>query len=278
MTMKIAIISDIHANLEALEATLQDIGTNDVGMILCLGDVVGYNTNPGECIDLLKKHNVLCVAGNHDRAVTQQITTEDFGYTAERAISWTRSRLDADAIAYLSALPTSLTIPHTLVAVHGALHPETGQENVRLNSDELRRLSFQALSVHPSGVRICAFGHTHQLAVFEHQGDIIHKMEGDRIRLRPGRLYLINPGTIGEPRGSDKRATYLILDPERAELSTQRVVYDARIPFAKSQKEGLASLGATLPPFAVNIVMRLPKTLRRSLRRGLEALNRCSIR
>ncbi len=272
MTTRIAIISDVHANLEALEAALEDIAANNVGTILCLGDMVGYNANPGECIDLLRKHDVLCVAGNHDRAVTQQITTDGFGYTAERAIPWTRRQLDADALAYLSALPVCLTIPHTLIAVHGALHPEIGKESVRLDSDERRRLSFQALSAHPSGVRICAFGHTHQAGVFELRDDHVRKLAGERFHLRPDGLYLINPGTIGHPRDSDRRATYLILDPAEMNLSIRRIAYDARIPLAKSQGAGLAPLWSTFPPLAVNIAMRLPKPLRRSLRRGLEAL------
>jgi predicted phosphodiesterase len=268
--MRTAIISDIHSNLEALEATLQDIATHNVGGVLCLGDVVGYNTNPIECIQLLRKHNVLCVAGNHDRAVARQITTVDFGYTAARAVDWTRRHLDADALVYLSALPTDLTIPNTLIAVHGALHPTTGRESVRLDTDERRRLSLSALSAHPSGARLCAFGHTHQLGIYELRGDVVRELTGDRVFLRQDGWYLVNPGTIGQPRTSDLRATSIIFDSALGELTTHRVDYDTTVPFMKSRKAGLVPIWAAFPQPVLDAMMRLPTPVRRSLRRGLE--------
>ncbi|WP_442931900.1 metallophosphoesterase family protein [Microvirga sp. CF3016] len=270
--MRTAIISDIHSNLEALEATLQDIAAHNVGCVLCLGDIVGYNANPIECIQLLRKRNVLCVAGNHDRAVAGQITTEGFGYTAARAVAWTRRHLDADALAYLFALPTDLTISKALVAVHGALHPITGRESVRLDTDERRRLSLNALSAHPSGARICAFGHTHRLGIYELRGGVIRELTGDRVFLREDGWYLVNPGTIGQPRTSDRRATYMIFDSAKSELTTHRIVYDTRTPFRKSRKVGLVPIWAAFPRPVVNAMMRLPTPVRTSLRRGLEFL------
>src|SRR5882724_6328409 len=118
--MKLAIISDIHANLEALQATLQRISAQTVDRIVCLGDIVGYNANPEECISLLREFDVLSIAGNHDRAVTGQITTEGFSHTAARAVAWTRRQLSADAIEFLAGLPLKLRIDNHLVAVHGA--------------------------------------------------------------------------------------------------------------------------------------------------------------
>src|SRR5215471_7515284 len=100
--MKLAIISDIHANMEALRATLQHVSAQTVERIVCLGDIVGYNANPAECISLLRASDVLCIAGNHDRAVTGQITTEGFSHAAARAVSWTRQRLGSDAIKFLA--------------------------------------------------------------------------------------------------------------------------------------------------------------------------------
>src|SRR5262249_53572359 len=135
--MKVAIISDIHANLEALQATLADIAAQRVDRIVCLGDVVGYNANPAECIALLRRLDVLCVAGNHDGGVSGQITTEGFCHPAARAVAWTRKRLPADALDYLAVLPLTANVQHHLVAVHGALHPDTGREMVRLETEEL---------------------------------------------------------------------------------------------------------------------------------------------
>jgi hypothetical protein len=102
--MKLAIFSDIHANLEALQAVLQEISATTIDRIVCLGDVVGYNTNPNECVALLRKFDSLCVAGNHDRAVSGQITTEGFSVTATRAVAWTRRRITVDAINFLARL------------------------------------------------------------------------------------------------------------------------------------------------------------------------------
>ncbi len=141
--VKLALISDIHANLQALQATLDDIAAQSVDRIVCLGDIVGYNTNPGECIALVRRADCLCVAGNHDRAVSRQITTETFSNTAARAAAWTRERLGKDELAFLVGLPLKAEIAGELIAVHGALHPETGCEIVRLDNDESRGFSFE---------------------------------------------------------------------------------------------------------------------------------------
>lgn len=148
----IAVISDIHANLEALEAVLAEIRRERIGTIVCLGDIVGYNADPSECIRRLRNAEAVCIAGNHDRAVTGQITTEGFNPLAARAVDWTRDRLTPDELNWLAALPLKTVIDDRLVAVHGALHPDMGCELVRLNTDEKRLLSFQALAAHPSGV------------------------------------------------------------------------------------------------------------------------------
>ena len=213
--VKLALISDIHANLQALQATLDDIAAQSVDRIVCLGDIVGYNANPGECIALVRRANCLCVAGNHDRAVSRQITTETFSNTAARAAAWTRERLSKDELAFLAGLPLKAEIAGELIAVHGALHPETGCEIVRLDNDESRGFSFEALMTHPSGARICAFGHTHRAAVHEFRRGRIAARPEDEVRLRDDAYYLINPGAVGEPRGADRRASYMVVDLAR---------------------------------------------------------------
>lgn len=245
--MKLAIISDIHANLEALQATLQQIYAQTVDRIVCLGDIVGYNANPAECISLLQEFEVVCIAGNHDRAVTGHITTEGFSHAAARAVAWTRGQLDADAIAFLAGLPLKLRIDKHLVAVHGALHPEIGCELVRLTSDELRRLSFKALAVDPSGSHVCAFGNTHRLGIFEFRDDEVRARAGDEVFLREDAYYLVNPGTVGRPRTADSRATYFLFDVARQVISVQRVAYDASASRAKSRGAGLLDRSSFLP-------------------------------
>ena len=182
--MKLALISDVHANVEALEATLNDIALRSVPRIVFLGDIVGYNTKPTECIALLRRANVLSIAGNHDCAACGRITTASFSSTAARAVAWTRARMTRDDLAFLGALPLKATIDGALIAVHGALHPETGCESVRLDTDERRLLTFKALMAHPSGARICAFGHTHDAAVYEFRNGRMTSRPEREVRLQ----------------------------------------------------------------------------------------------
>jgi predicted phosphodiesterase len=247
LIVKLALISEVHANLEALQATLDHIARQSVDRIVCLGDIVGYNTKPRECIARLREVAALCIAGNHDRAVCGQITTEAFGRTAARAVAWTRERLSADDLAFLAGLPLKAVIDGELVAVHGALHPDTGCESVRLDSDERRALSFNALIAHPSGARICAFGHTHEVGIYEFRNNQTVSRHGDEVSLRGDAYYLINPGAVGAPRTADKRATYMIVDRAQRTVVVRRVFYDASIPFTATRKAGLAPRGWFLP-------------------------------
>jgi diadenosine tetraphosphatase ApaH/serine/threonine PP2A family protein phosphatase len=259
--MKLAIISDIHANLEALRAVSAEISAHAVDRIVCLGDIVGYNTNPAECIALIRQLDAICIAGNHDRAVTGQITTDTFSHTAARAVTWTRARLDTGDLDYLRRLPLTATVADHLVAVHGALHPETGCEIVRLETDDLRRQSLAALVDHPSGARICAFGHTHRLGIFEFENGMMRECSGDQVPLREGAYYLINPGAVGQPRTADRRASFLTLDTAARIVTVHRVDYDAATALAKTRRAGL------LPPFSF-----LPRPVRNSLKRVVRAV------
>src|SRR5580704_15191716 len=132
--MRLALISDIHANIAALEATLADIATQSVDRIVCLGDIVGYNRDAAACIARIREADCLCVAGNHDLAVCGKITTAQFSKPAARAVAWTRDQLRQDDIDFLTSLPSKAVIDGKLVAVHGALHPEENSENVRLDN------------------------------------------------------------------------------------------------------------------------------------------------
>ena len=246
--MKLAIISDIHANLEALQATLQDVSAQAVDRVLCLGDIVGYNANPAECIALLRESDIVSIAGNHDRAVSGQITTEGFSHAAARAVEWTRRQLSTADIAFLAGLPLKLRIGKHLVMVHGALHPETGCELVRLTSDKLRRLSFEALAADPSGAHVCAFGNTHRLGIFELRDDEIRVRTGDEVFLRDDAYYLVNPGTVGRPHRADRRATYFLFDTARQAIAVRRVAYDDDAARAKSRAAGLRERSSFLPP------------------------------
>jgi len=250
--MRLAILSDIHANLEALEATVRDLSRQEVDRIVCLGDVVGYNADPAECVRILRELGATCVAGNHDRAVAGRIDTTGFGERAARTVLWTRERLSPDALDFLADLPLQVSVESHLVAVHGMLLPQGGCESTYLDSDERRRRCFEALTRHPSRARVCAYGHTHALAVFELRQGSVRACEGEEIALREDAYYLVNPGTVGEPRDRrEGRATYLVLDTARRTVSVRRVEYDPTTPALKTRRAGLgprrrASLAASV--------------------------------
>jgi len=256
--MKIAVISDIHANAEALRAVLDTIAEEGVDRIVCLGDVTGYNTDGDRCVALLRAAGALCIAGNHDRAVIGAIGTEGFSEEAKRAIAWTEPRLQQVTRAFLEALPLKLAVDGALVAVHGALHPEIGCERVRLDDDRKRALSFDALAAHPSGARVCAFGHTHRPGAWERDGGVIHFLGDQAVTLRADALYLVNPGSVGEPRTDDERASFLLLDPVAGNVTFRRVAYDRRAVLAKTRKAGLGPRFGWIPkPLRLRLIAAL---------------------
>jgi diadenosine tetraphosphatase ApaH/serine/threonine PP2A family protein phosphatase len=164
-------------------------------------------------------------------------------------------------LSFLATLPLKADIEGKLLAVHGALHPEIGCEIVRLDNDESRALSFEALVAHPSGARICACGHTHEIAIHEYRNDRIVLRVEDDVSLRDDAYYLINPGGVGAPRGTDSRATYMIVDLARRTARVRHVAYDTSVPFAATRKAGLA------PRFRF-----VPTPLRGAIKSGLRAV------
>ena len=142
-SVRLALISDIHANFEALEATFYDIAERSIDRIVCLGDIVGYNSDAAACIALIRGADCVCVAGNHDLAACGRITTRKFPSVAARAVAWTRNQLSSDDLDFLENLPLKANIGNRVIAVHGALHPETGCESVRLDNDEKSDAKFR---------------------------------------------------------------------------------------------------------------------------------------
>jgi predicted phosphodiesterase len=245
--VRLALISDIHANLEALQATLADIAGRGADRIVCLGDIVGYNANPAECIALIREAGALCVAGNHDLAVCGRMPTKYFPHAAVRAIAWTHRHLSWDDLLFLSGLPLKVRLERALVAVHGALHPQTACATVRLDSDEKRLRSFRALIADPSGARFCAFGHTHEVGIYEFRGEAAAARREQTTKLRDDAYYLINPGSVGQPRSADTRASYIVLDLAQRTASVHRVAYDRAAALAATRQAGLAQAFSFVP-------------------------------
>jgi len=259
--MRIALLSDVHANVEALLAVRHDLAGKAADRILCLGDIVGYNANPAECLEVLAEMGALCIAGNHDLAVTGRITTEGFTATASRAVAWTRAQLSPAQVAALAALPTELRLGDVL-AVHGALRPDgTGCTTTRLADELAQRACLAALAASGGGARICAFGHTHHAALVILREGRLAVQETATASLAPGALHLVNPGSVGQPRTADRRAAYAVLDTARRTVALYRVPYDDAAAQRKTRAAGLAA-GAGVP---------LPAPLRAALAQGLRA-------
>jgi diadenosine tetraphosphatase ApaH/serine/threonine PP2A family protein phosphatase len=242
--VRYAILSDIHANLEALDAVLADARAAGATRILCLGDMVGYNADPDACIARLREAGALCISGNHDRAVTGALDPADFGAAARRAVRWTQAQLSPEGTHFLAGLPQLLLVDGLLL-VHGALHPHPN-DRLHLSTRARVRSSLRALQRGRYGERACFFGHTHRQAMHEARpgpcGALLPRsLHRGGLRLRPGESgrYLINPGSVGQPRDGDPRAAYALYDSESSLLLLRRVPYDTEACRRKAARAGL---------------------------------------
>lgn len=258
--MRLALISDVHANLEALRATLADIRAIGAERIVCLGDIVGYNADPGACIAVLREAGVACVAGNHDRAVAGLRGTEGFSEGAARAVGWTRARLDADAVAFLAGLPDALALGEGVLAVHGAPLPAGGCDMTRLDAPAQRAAAVAVMAGRPDAPRLCAFGHTHRVAIHAWRDGVESALPaGGRAGLAASALHLLNPGSVGQPRDGARAASWMLLDMGRREVVVRWVPFDMAAALAKTRAAGL------LPPLGAR--GRVRAVIGRGLRR-----------
>ena len=234
-----AILSDIHGNLEALRAVLEDIdglgaGPGDgagVEEIYCLGDVIGYGPDPAACIDLVRDRCALTLLGNHDQA--SLFDPEGFNKTAERAIFWTRRTLEhgrgaAERFDFLGELPrTKSERDNTLLFVHGSarnpLNEYVFPEDI-YNGPKMSKI-FALVGRH------CFQGHTHIPGVFTEDLDFLSPADLDGAYTLGEAKALVNVGSVGQPRDGDPRASYVTLDGDR--LTFRRVEYDHKTTAAK---------------------------------------------
>ncbi|MGD0638008.1 MAG: metallophosphoesterase family protein [Nitrososphaerales archaeon] len=204
-TAEIAFVSDVHSNLEALEAVLEDIGERET---YCLGDIVGYGASPNEVIALLRERRATCILGNHDSAVLSGRTSE-FNGRAAQAVAWTIRTLGAEGREYLAGLQTSRTIPFGGLSVymtHGSPDDNLGEYVYPATHSDLFGYYLQKL-----GVQVIALGHTHVPFVWSD---------------REGTVF--NPGSVGQPRAGDRRASYALLKADGARVAVEHraVEYD----------------------------------------------------
>src|SRR4026208_1230412 len=229
--MKYAIIADIHGNLEAFEAVLQDIREQKCSQIACVGDVVGYGANPKECLDIVREMNLPCVKGNHDEYCSSEDTLEGFNPHAAEAVFWTRKQLDEPDKQWLRDLKY-IRLVGSFSMVHATLDAPQRWGYVFDNLAAAASFTYQNTSV-------CFFGHTHVPVAFI-RDSVVRGGTYSKFKVEPGRKYFVNVGSVGQPRDNNPKAAYVIYDLNEGSIELRRLDYD--IP--KAQKK---ILGAGLP-------------------------------
>ena len=215
----VAIFSDIHANLPALEAVLNDADRLGCEKIWSLGDQVGYGGSPNECLDLLRARAAVCVMGNHDAAVVNLEDAHWFNSCARAAVEWTRLNLTGGNLEYLAGLPDSRVVGGHHLLVHGA--PDNRNRYLVLSIDLLNEACLLEVS---GAAEICFYGHTH-LPMVSNQKRIWHGDAG-KVDLSANGPYFINPGSVGQPRDHNPDAAWLLLNTVTRCIEFRRVAYD----------------------------------------------------
>jgi len=231
--MKIAIFSDIHANLEALEAVLADAAACDCTHYVCLGDVVGYNANPRECVKIVRDLGCPIVKGNHDEQASEEVSSRDFNPIAEFAIKWTRDHLTADEKTWLRELPLQRQV-RDFTIVHATLDTPGEWGYVFKDLDAVASFTYQHTT-------LCFFGHTHVAGAFV-RDDGVKRLTVEKLTIEPTKKYLINCGSVGQPRDGNWRAAYCIYHVETACVEQRRVKYDLALAQKKIIDAGLPRL------------------------------------
>ena len=236
--MRYLILSDIHSNIEALEACVQRAKDAGYDTVLCCGDLVGYGPNPVEAIDGLRALNAATIRGNHDRVASGLDEADQFNPNARLAVYWTRAMLPDSYREYLAALPMGpLEINEAAQLVHGAITDEDDYIFTEADADENLQLAEKTITF---------FGHSHFPVVFtiddEGNSTMAQSYEFDEfiaVKCAPGKKMLANPGSVGQPRDGDPRASFAIWDPDHGRMEFYRVEYDIRLTQKKMREAQL---------------------------------------
>jgi len=235
--MRFLILSDVHANLTALDASLE-AAKGRWDRPYCLGDVVDYGPDPNEATERVKGLSPVIIRGNHDKAVAGLAELEEFNPVAQVAVVWTREQLRPDNLAYIGQLPPGPKSVDSLTLVHGAYEDE----------DEYVFVPGQAMGgLIESPTDVTFFGHTHHQGGFSYRDGQIRMIyprpepgaKFAALRLEPGTRYLLNPGSIGQPRDGDPRAAFAIADQEFQVVEFWRVPYDVQAVQKRMEKANL---------------------------------------
>jgi predicted phosphodiesterase len=226
--MKFAIIADIHGNLDAFQVVLEDCKDQQVTHYACLGDVVGYNANPKECLDIVRTMNMPCVKGNHDEYCSSEEHLEGFNPAAAEAVNWTRKQLTDEDRQWLRDLKYSRMVTNFTI-VHATLD---GPQRWGYVFDKLAA----AASFTYQNTSVCFFGHTHVPVAFV-KDSVVRGGTYSKFKTEPGKKYFVNVGAVGQPRDNNPKAAYVIYDTTEGTIEIRRLEYD----IAAAQKKILAA-------------------------------------
>ena len=232
--MKIGIISDIHSNYEAINSVLKNMKEAD--KFLCLGDIVGYGADPNCCIEKIIDLNCKCIGGNHDFAVAGKLDINYFNYTARAAILWTSLQLKKENLNFLVNLEKKIELEENVIAVHGS--PQNPLLEYILDKDTASFI-FSKFNF-----KICFVGHSHLAGCFSfnennNQIDYINLSNGGSIEIIKNKRYIINCGSVGQPRDGNPQASYGIYDLKYKAVNIYRVSYPVNLTQDKIINAGL---------------------------------------
>ncbi len=222
-TIRYAIVSDVHGNLEALTAVLDDAAAEGAHAVLCLGDLVGYGADPVACVERVGERALAVVAGNHEWGALGLMGLDWFNPTAQASALWTRDRLDVDHRRYLESLPLRATVEDATLVHASPRHPEewdyllSAEDGFEVFGDFETRLCFVGHSHCPDVWSLGSSGPEHAASLPSPRADV---------RVQDGRRYLVNVGSVGQPRDRDPRAAYAIWDRDERSITIRRVEYD----------------------------------------------------
>jgi diadenosine tetraphosphatase ApaH/serine/threonine PP2A family protein phosphatase len=218
-----AVLSDVHANREALDAVLHEVDRIGTDALLFLGDLVGYNADPEPCVEAVLGRAAAAVRGNHDKAVAGLMRLDWFNPVAAEAVRWTRRAVSATTLERLAGLPAGpLAVAGGVLLCHGT--PSDEDAYLVQGSPVTEAFGYLERS-HPE-VRFCLHGHTHLPFAAVCRKGRIRRLPADEVCLEPSARYLLNPGSVGQPRDGNARASFGILDLSRGAWRVVRVPYD----------------------------------------------------
>jgi predicted phosphodiesterase len=231
--MRLAILSDIHANTQALTKVLERCEAEQVDEVICLGDVVGYGGNPNECCDLLREHCSIVLMGNHDAATVGVMDADYYYESARRVLFWTRQELTDENFRWLYSLPYTNQRPEFDVGFyHSAPIQPSGFFYVVRNEEA------EALTRMKTGLFSHNFiGHSHLTTMYEYSGRKVRDVTG-HYQFHAGRRYLVNVGSVGQPRDRNPDACFVLFDTETKLLQHVRVAYDVPTASARIREVG----------------------------------------